>query len=85
MNQSMLHSEHNTSSLNNGGNMMDAVEAITECPVPGGNGKYRGGPLGPESPSRFKLSMYKKNLVLDPPRRHNLTLKVGGDVASGTY
>ena len=29
----------------------------------------------PESPSRFKLGMYKKNLVLEPPRRNNLTLK----------
>ena len=29
----------------------------------------------PESPSRFKLGMYRKNMVLEPPRRNNLTLK----------
>ena len=38
--------------------------------------KKRGFSMGnPESPSRFKLGMYKKNMVLDAPRRNNLTLK----------
>lgn len=29
----------------------------------------------PESPSRFKLGMYRQNMVLEPPRRNNVTLK----------
>lgn len=60
---------------------MDAVEAISEYPQTGNKNR---GLLGPISPSRFKLSMYKKNLVLDAPRRQNLTLKMAGD-ANGTY
>ncbi len=60
---------------------MDVVEVISEYPQ---NGNKNRGLLGPISPSRFKLSMYKKNLVLDAPRRQNLTLKVAGD-ANGTY
>ena len=60
---------------------MDVVEVISEYPQ---NGIKNKGLLGTISPSRFKLSMYKKNLVLDAPRKQNLTLKMAGDT-NGTY
>lgn len=79
-----MHSEHSAATSNNGGNFLDntAVEIINEYPLGIKNKIATDYTLA--SPSRFKLSMYRKNLVLDPPRRHNFTLKTGGE-PSGTY
>ena len=52
----------------------DQAELIEEYPIAHKFNK-RGGSQHPDSPSRFKLGMYKKNMVLEPPRRNNLTLK----------
>ena len=52
----------------------DHAELIEEYPIAHKFYK-RGGSQHPDSPSRFKLGMYKKNMVLEPPRRNNLTLK----------
>lgn len=81
-NYSLMQSEHSAATSNNGGNFLDntAVEIINEYPL--GIKKTHDYTLA--SPSRFKLGMYRKNLVLDPPRRHNLTLKTGGE-PTGTY
>ena len=51
--------------------LVDHTDAIDEYPI------NRFGKRGQsnESPSRFKLGMYKKNMMLEHPRRNNLTLK----------
>ena len=52
--------------------LIDTQEPINEYPMHSING-WRAS--NPESPSRFRLGMYKKNMVLEPPRRNTLTLK----------
>ena len=59
--------------------MFDPITAdpIEEYPGPGFNKRWIKQYIiqHPESPSRFRLGMYKKIMNLEPPRRNNLTLK----------
>ena len=71
MNQSMIHSELGMSPVDF---REQTSEPIDEYPV--NKFRMRGySQQNPNSPSRFKLGMYRKNMVLAEPRRNNLTLK----------
>ena len=52
--------------------LIDHSDAIDEYPT---TRFGKRGQSNVESPSRFKLGMYRKNRMLEHPRRNNLTLK----------
>ena len=71
LNQSQMYSE-----IANSPQAMDIQQQDAIDEYPSNKFKMRGYSMnGPESPSRFKLGMYRKNMVLEPPRRNNVTLK----------